>query len=229
LQRTTGARQKPPTGWNQTPGSDDHGVVEHARWFEMVSAAADDQLDAQERTALDEHLAACASCRTQLEQFERQRRSMRLSPPADHGALVAAVAAKRTDAVDRLRSARRLLVARTAIAFGVMAIVVGGLLAITVGQAPEPGSPTLLADQVVIDTGNGAFETTQVRVKAGTEVEWHNAGGTTHQLVRKLGGATVAEELAPGQTESATFAEPGTYTFYCEIHEGMSGTVTVDA
>jgi plastocyanin len=39
----------------------------------------------------------------------------------------------------------------------------------------------------------------------------------------------VAEALEPGQTESATFAEPGVYTFYCEIHPEMTGTITVDA
>ncbi|HEY4439926.1 MAG TPA: plastocyanin/azurin family copper-binding protein [Candidatus Elarobacter sp.] len=30
-----------------------------------------------------------------------------------------------------------------------------------------------------------------------------------------------------GQTYSLTFAKPGTYTFYCTIHGGMTGTITV--
>ena len=68
-----------------------------------------------------------------------------------------------------------------------------------------------------------------MEVAAGTTVVWHNGGTTTHHLVRQVNGATVTEDLAPGQSEQITFAQPGTYEYYCTIHHGMTGTVTVDA
>jgi plastocyanin len=203
--------------------------VEHDRWFELVSAAADDQLDGAERAELDAHLVTCGSCRALLASFEHHRRSLRLTPPTDHGVLVGEVLGARERQITTTRRSRRQLLARTTVAFSAMAVVAAALLAFTMGELPNRRPSTLAADQVVIDARGTSFDHTHLRVQPGTTVDWHNAAGTTHQLVRRLGGATVAEALEPGQTESATFADPGVYTFYCEIHPEMAGTITVDA
>jgi plastocyanin len=203
--------------------------VEHEHWFELVSAAADEQLERAERAELDAHLATCERCRSLLASFERHRRTVRLTPPSDRRDLVDDVLVARQRQVAVVRQGRRQLLGRTVLAFSAMAVVVAVLVAITGGELPARRTDPVATDQVVIGTRNASFDRTDLHVQSGTTVDWHNADGTTHQLVRRLGGATVAEALEPGQTESATFAEPGVYTFYCEIHPEMTGTITVDA
>jgi hypothetical protein len=40
-------------------------------------------------------------------------------------------------------------------------------------------------------------------------------------------GAFDSGAVQPGQSYSFTFDKPGTYTYHCEIHPDMTGTVTV--
>jgi len=36
-----------------------------------------------------------------------------------------------------------------------------------------------------------------------------------------------AKLAGKGKTFNFTFTEPGTYTYYCDIHQGMNATITV--
>jgi plastocyanin len=199
----------------------------------VVSAAADDQVSEPERARLDDHLASCPACTDLLGRFEAARRRARLQPSPTHQDLVAAVMARRGQ--HPAGSARRpsAELARRGVAAGALAIAaIVGLIAVGSGAsvAPPPADPgTELAAEVLIDAGDRSFDAAEVEVAAGTTVEWRNAGSSTHHLVRSLGGATVVEDLTPGSSEIATFAEPGTYDFWCTIHPDMAGTVTVDA
>ncbi|MEZ5139125.1 MAG: cupredoxin domain-containing protein [Acidimicrobiales bacterium] len=197
-------------------------------WFELVSAAADDQVLAGERARLDAHLASCSSCRALLQEFEQERRRRRMAPPVDHGDLMARVLEERAQVPPGHR-AERQLARRGALALvAVVAVAVG--FAATPGRDRSPATTTPLAQpEVLIDADGRSFDLADVEVAAGTTVEWRNTGSSTHHLVRRLGAAVVADDLEPGAIESATFSEPGTYEFFCTIHEGMTGTVTVGA
>lgn len=202
----------------------------HPEWLDLVSAAADDQLDAFDRARLDAHLATCPACAELLAAFERQRRVARLQAPDAHPELVAAVAGARHADVAR-RRADRTLARRAGFVVAVVAAAIMGVMVVPGGstRAPRQPAPDPARLAVQIDATSTAFDRPDVEVAAGTTVVWHNDGTTTHHLVRQVTGATVTEDLTPGESEQITFAEPGTYRYYCTIHEGMTGTVTVDA
>ncbi len=202
-------------------------VPTHEQWVELLSASVDGQIDPDEQIRLDEHLAECASCTTLQASFAYQRRKALLQPPAPHDDLVAGVLDARGDQLATSREMRRQLSGRALVAG--LVVLAGILGALAFGRPQPTPEPERVANQVLIDAENEAFARTDVEVVAGTTVRWRNAGTTTHRLVRRLGNATVIEELSPGQTETTTFAEPGTYEYFCTVHEGMSGTITVDA
>jgi plastocyanin len=206
-------------------------AMTHEPWFELISAAADDELVGDESARLAEHLATCTGCADLLARMEHDRRVARLHRPDAGAPLVTTVLAARTaERADERRAQRRLVrragVAATAVAAAMIAVV---SLARPAAGPPPPPQPPLADNEVLIDAWGRTFEHADVEVAAGTTVEWRNAGADRHHLVRSLGGATITEDLLPGHTESARFSEPGVYRFYCTIHPEMTGTVTVDA
>ncbi|WP_426572651.1 cupredoxin domain-containing protein [Aquihabitans sp. McL0605] len=202
----------------------------HEEWFEPISAAADDQLDGPEAERLHAHLRTCAPCRELLRSFEHDRRRARLQPSGTTGALADAVLARRAQDRTADHASHRRLIRRGAVAVAGIAAAMIAVVSIShTPRDPAPPAPELASGEVLIDAWNNSFDRADVEVHAGTTVEWRNAGAATHQLVRKLGGATVSEQLLPGHTETATFSSPGTYHYFCTIHPHMTGTVTVDA
>ncbi len=67
-------------------------------------------------------------------------------------------------------------------------------------------------------------------------VTWYNAdftgyggaSGTTHHLKSDDGTTFDSAVIQPDGLYQATFNAPGTHTYHCEIHSGMTGTVTVN-
>jgi plastocyanin len=119
-----------------------------------------------------------------------------------------------------------------------LAAVVGGFLGLLPAVASSETSPT-------IEAVNGSAYThswspTQVSVGAGGAVAIRNATAVLHG-VEWIGplkpacssGVPVGTTPAASGTQwsgTCTFAQPGTYTFYCTVHgPEMTGTVTVSA
>src|SRR5215217_3958974 len=71
-----------------------------------------------------------------------------------------------------------------------------------------------------------AFQPASIEVAAGSTVTWTNTGAATHTVTAD-NGAFDSGQLGPGATFSQTFTTPGTYTYHCEIHPRMTGTVVV--
>lgn len=84
------------------------------------------------------------------------------------------------------------------------------------------------------------FRPKQLDVKAGQEVAWTQKDAGFHTVtsgtVEQTGGGVTAkpdnkfrsERLATGETFKFTFAEAGTFTYFCEIHPAtMTGEVRV--
>jgi plastocyanin len=96
----------------------------------------------------------------------------------------------------------------------------------------------------VVDMGFASFDPEVVHIHAGQTVEWRNTALITHtvsddkSVAADPADASIPEgatafnsgDLPAGQVYSQTFTVPGTYKYFCMIHEGhaMLGTVVVD-
>ncbi len=65
-----------------------------------------------------------------------------------------------------------------------------------------------------------------ITVSPGTTVTWQNMGNMNHTVTFN-GYALNSGAMTPGSAFSVTFNTPGTYTYYCQFHSGMTGTVVV--
>ena len=85
-----------------------------------------------------------------------------------------------------------------------------------------------------------AYKPDKLTVTAGTTVTWHQMDPGVHTVTSGTvsqdgGGVTMhpdgtfdSGQLATGKTYSHTFATPGTYTYFCQIHPAtMHGEITV--
>lgn len=85
-----------------------------------------------------------------------------------------------------------------------------------------------------------SYDPQELTVKAGTTVTWtvgDNIGHTVTTGSFELGGdglrtsenadGMLDQPIGPGKDATFTFEKPGTYTYYCSIHKGMTGVVEV--
>jgi plastocyanin len=71
------------------------------------------------------------------------------------------------------------------------------------------------------------FEQTTVTVTAGDTVTWVNQGLDVHSVTAD-GNIFDSRDIDAGQSWTYTFATPGTFTYYCDPHPWMTGTVIVE-
>ena len=104
-----------------------------------------------------------------------------------------------------------------------------------------PGTPTPAHDvairQGAPDLGANAFSPNNKVISLATQntVTFYNGDlgfygggvGTDHRLEAD-DYSFDSGNVAPNGTYTLTFTAPGTYTYHCEYHEGMTGTVTVN-
>jgi plastocyanin len=112
------------------------------------------------------------------------------------------------------------------------------------GTTPEAPTSTLPAPTgPVINLSSLMFNPSTTTVEVGTTVTWRNDEAITHTVtsgrfegVDKTTGlrssqdpdGTFEAKLAgKGKAFSFTFTKPGSYTYYCDIHQGMNATITV--
>jgi plastocyanin len=70
------------------------------------------------------------------------------------------------------------------------------------------------------------YDPDPVTIQAGGKVIWLNQDTVPHTATADDGSFDTGT-LEPGKLKSETFKEPGTYTYFCEIHPTMHGTVEV--
>jgi plastocyanin len=117
-------------------------------------------------------------------------------------------------------------------------IPLGAALALLPAMASSETTPSIEA----VGTGQGgiyetyAWSPTQITIGAGGSVRFST--GSTHaphgivwtSPTKPTCDSTVpVGESGEGWSGSCTFAQAGTYTFHCFVHEYMTGTVTVTA
>ena len=96
------------------------------------------------------------------------------------------------------------------------------------GAVVTPAASTPAAtDAVAVEIRDFAFGPPEATVAPGTEVRWTNADGVDHSVVAE-DGTFASPNLDEGATFPFTFTEPGTYAYFCGIHDSMRGTVVVE-
>lgn len=70
------------------------------------------------------------------------------------------------------------------------------------------------------------YEPDPVVVQAGGKVIWQNEDTAPHTATADDGSFDTGI-VEKGKLGSATFKEPGTFTYFCEVHPTMHGTVEV--
>jgi plastocyanin len=127
-------------------------------------------------------------------------------------------------------------------------IAMGALLGCSAqaqSSAITPSTMTSTPAGPVVNLSSLMFHPTMTTVKVGTTVTWRNDDPITHTVTsgrfegvdettglrssQDPDGTFEAKLDGKGKTFSFTFTKPGTYTYYCDIHQGMNATITVVA
>jgi plastocyanin len=92
-----------------------------------------------------------------------------------------------------------------------------------VASVDTSGGPAIEAAVSIIDR---SFQPSQIEVHLGDAVMWSNDDGEGH-TVTAVDGDFNSGVLTVGDEFSTVFETPGSYDYFCAIHPGMTGTVTV--
>jgi plastocyanin len=91
----------------------------------------------------------------------------------------------------------------------------------------ETQAPTgKLERSAKVEIADFAYGPDPVQVETGGKVTWQNMDSAPHTATADDGSFDTGT-LEEGKLKSETFKEPGTYTYFCEIHPTMHGTVEV--
>ena len=101
---------------------------------------------------------------------------------------------------------------------------------VPVAEAHQPqdmmGQSTPMVWSVAIE--DFYFEPANAAIRPGDTIIWVNEGNEPH-TVTSVDGQFDSEVLNPGDSFMLTFPEAGTFSYYCEIHPSMTGSVSVGA
>ncbi|HVA44079.1 MAG TPA: cupredoxin domain-containing protein [Acidimicrobiales bacterium] len=123
-------------------------------------------------------------------------------------------------------------IGRLTVAAGLSAGLALGLTACGGGSSTKASSASGTAgaaasggDTIVIK--NFEFMPMSMTAKAGATVSVHNEDSTTHTL-NATNGAFTTGDIGPGATKTFTVpSKAGKYSYDCQIHQYMTGTLTV--
>ena len=97
---------------------------------------------------------------------------------------------------------------------------------------PPAATATTAAPQpktVTVQLGDQSFNPASLTIKAGDSVEWRWGGDIPHSVTSRGGFTSDPAGIKQSGTYAFTFTTPGTYEYFCQVHEasGMTGTITV--
>jgi plastocyanin len=105
----------------------------------------------------------------------------------------------------------------------------------TQGTAPttQPTTGTAPAQVVqvkIVESNNQySFQPSTITVPKGAQVVWTNNSDAPHTVTSDTNVFNTTSNLDQNATFKTIFATPGTYTYHCNIHPYMKGTITVTA
>lgn len=81
------------------------------------------------------------------------------------------------------------------------------------------------AAATVSGTDGQTFAPGTTTIAVGQSVCWQNSGSIAHTVTDN--GGAFNSNLSPGQMVVHAYGTKGTFPYHCQIHAGMTGTVTV--
>ncbi len=90
----------------------------------------------------------------------------------------------------------------------------------------SPAASGKLERSAKVEIVDFAYSPDPVQVETGGKVIWQNMDSAPHTATADDGSFNTGT-LEEGKLKSETFKEPGVYTYFCEIHPTMHGTVEV--
>ena len=97
---------------------------------------------------------------------------------------------------------------------------------ITTAPTTSTSAPALPAHKVDVSISGYAFHPATITVAPGARVTFTNHDQTAHTATSTEPGFDTGT-VKPGKSATVLLRRPGTYTFYCEFHAFMRGTVVV--
>ena len=102
------------------------------------------------------------------------------------------------------------------------------------GYNNSPSAPTAApAGSTTVTIGSGAFTQTTtafgqnpLTIAVGTTISWLNNDNTTHTSTADANQWS-SGNIQPGGRFNFTFASAGRFTYHCQIHPNMVGTIVV--
>ena len=71
-----------------------------------------------------------------------------------------------------------------------------------------------------------AFSPVEITIKAGDTIRWTNVDGAPHTAT-DIAEEFDTEALSKGKSAEIVMSKPGNYDYFCQIHPGMKGKITV--
>ena len=90
-------------------------------------------------------------------------------------------------------------------------------------------SPTIVAEtKHAINMTDYAYQPMKLTIKKGDSVTWVNRDLASHTVTSESGIELASEYLKTGESYAHTFRTSGTFSYYCQPHPYMKGTVVVE-
>lgn len=100
-------------------------------------------------------------------------------------------------------------------------------LAALIGACFLVASALALSEQA-IDIANFAFSPSSVTVQPNTSITWTNQDSSDHTVT--FSNVDIdSGNIAQGKTFTVSLGDPGHYTYHCNIHSFMTGSIDVQA
>ncbi|MEU1124923.1 cupredoxin family copper-binding protein [Streptomyces sp. NPDC005899] len=105
-------------------------------------------------------------------------------------------------------------------------LVALSLSALLTGPAASASRGHTARDQITVVIEDFRFVPQSVTVNAGDSVRWINNDSAVHTTTSD-GPGWDSGLLTPGMSFTRTFPTQGTFSYHCDIHPSMTGTITV--
>lgn len=102
-------------------------------------------------------------------------------------------------------------------------------LGLALGLAGGWASPAGAGETQMVVIADLAYGVRELKVEVGEAVIWSNADEARHSVTSVSGSELASGLFGQGESFSHTFATPGAYAYFCELHPDMKATVIVAA
>ncbi len=119
-----------------------------------------------------------------------------------------------------------ILPAGVAVLVGAIALALGGSRGASVAATSVAATSKVLTGHAVnVSIVNYAFAPAALTVRVGTRISVTNRDSTAHTAT--AGSVFDSGTLKQGQSSHFTLKQTGTYTYICQFHAFMTGTIKV--